>query len=170
MDGPKRIVRPSDVPHSLLRLRHGVSSGNSFTRRLYSPDWHFVGHLRCIDRGDRSASAKSALTIMIAARGWEFAAIASCLALALMFAIDSTCLAQQKAPRERIDLNSATINQLESLPGVGEVTAKAIVKFREKSGSFRRVEDLLAIRGISQAKLERLRPYVMVTPHPVQRN
>lgn len=85
-------------------------------------------------------------------------------------------LAQQKdkIPRERIDeridLNSATVRQVERLPGVGAVTAEAIVEFREKSGQFRRVEDLLAIRGMSHAKVERLRPYVKVTYHPARRN
>ena len=98
------------------------------------------------------------------------AAVAVCSALALISGTDSLSFAQQKVPRERIDLNSATVRQLESLPGVGAVTAKAIVEFRVKSGQLRRVEDLLAIRGISQTKLERLRPYVTVTRHSAQRN
>jgi len=50
------------------------------------------------------------------------------------------------------------------LPGIGPTTAKAIVRFREKSGPFRRVEDLLAIRGITKRKLEKLRPYLTVVP------
>jgi competence ComEA-like helix-hairpin-helix protein len=103
---------------------------------------------------------------LIARHGRKSAAIGVCLGLALIFGGDSLSLAQQKAPRERIDLNRATVQQLESLPGIGAVTAKAIVEFRRKSGQFRRVEDLLAIRGISQAKLERLRPYVTVTYLP----
>lgn len=103
---------------------------------------------------------------MITRSGRILAAIAVCLGLALIFGGDSLSFAQQKAPRKRIDLNAATASQLEELPGIGAVTAKAIVDFREKSGQFRRVEDLLAIRGISQAKLERLRPYVTVTYHP----
>jgi competence protein ComEA len=64
----------------------------------------------------------------------------------------------------RVDLNSASIEQLTTLPGIGPATAKAIVQFREKSGPFERVEDLLAIRGISRRRLERLRPLVTVTP------
>jgi DNA uptake protein ComE-like DNA-binding protein len=40
------------------------------------------------------------------------------------------------------------------------------VDFRHKSGPFRRVEDLLAIKGISQGKLDKLRPYLKVTPPP----
>jgi competence protein ComEA len=67
-------------------------------------------------------------------------------------------------PAAPIDLNSATMKQLEELPGIGPVTAKAIVDFRAKSGPFRRVEDLLAVHGISQTKFRKLRPYVMVRP------
>jgi competence protein ComEA len=50
------------------------------------------------------------------------------------------------------------------LPGIGPTIAKAIVRFRAKSGPFRRVEDLLAVRGISEDKLKKLRPYITVSP------
>jgi competence ComEA-like helix-hairpin-helix protein len=72
--------------------------------------------------------------------------------------------AQKKPPTKPLDLNSATLQELQQLPGIGPSTAKAIVQFREKSGPFQRVEDLLAIHGISKARLEKLRPYVKVTP------
>jgi competence ComEA-like helix-hairpin-helix protein len=67
---------------------------------------------------------------------------------------------KKKLPSHPIDLNTATVEQLEELPGIGPVTAKKIVEFREKSGPFRKVEDLLAIPRITKAKLEKLRPYV----------
>jgi competence protein ComEA len=73
---------------------------------------------------------------------------------------------QKRPPAKPIDLNTATIEQLQQLPGVGPSTAKAIVKFREKSGPFRRVEDLLAIRGITKLRLEKIRPYVTISPPP----
>lgn len=69
-------------------------------------------------------------------------------------------------PLHSVDLNSATEKQLEQLPGVGPTTAKAIVEFRTKAGRFRRVEDLLVIRGISESKLEKIRPYVIIGPPP----
>jgi competence ComEA-like helix-hairpin-helix protein len=73
--------------------------------------------------------------------------------------------AEKKHPPSRpIDLNVATVKELEQLPGIGPTTAKAIVQFRAKSGRFRRVEDLLAVRGISEAKLNKLRPYITVSP------
>jgi len=46
---------------------------------------------------------------------------------------------------------------------IGASSAKAIVQFREKRGPFERVEDLLAIRGISPRKLEQIRPYVNIS-------
>ncbi|HXX18922.1 MAG TPA: helix-hairpin-helix domain-containing protein [Candidatus Acidoferrum sp.] len=69
-------------------------------------------------------------------------------------------------PPHSVDLNTATEKQLEQLPGVGPTTAKAIVEFRAKSGRFRRIEDLLVIRGISESKLEKIRPYVTISPPP----
>ncbi|HEY7825428.1 MAG TPA: helix-hairpin-helix domain-containing protein [Candidatus Acidoferrales bacterium] len=73
--------------------------------------------------------------------------------------------AQKKTPVEPVNLNTATIAQLEQVPGIGPSRARAIVNLREKSGPFERVDDLLAIRGINKARLEKLRPYVIVTPH-----
>jgi competence ComEA-like helix-hairpin-helix protein len=71
-------------------------------------------------------------------------------------------------PSKPIDINTATFDQLHSLPGVGPVTAQAILDYRKKSGPFTRVEDLLAVKGISAGKLEKIKPYVMVkTPVPV---
>ena len=58
------------------------------------------------------------------------------------------------------------MKELQELPGVGAVTAQRIVDMRQKSGRFHRVEDLLAIRGISQKKLEAMRPYVIVSAPP----
>ena len=70
---------------------------------------------------------------------------------------------RKKPPAKPLNLNQATTEQLQQLPGIGPATAKAIVRFREKSGPFRRVEDLLAVRGITRRKLENLRPYVIVS-------
>ena len=69
-------------------------------------------------------------------------------------------------PATPIDLNAATVKELEQLPGVGPTTAKAIVEFRTKSGRFHRVNDLLVIRGTSEAKLKKMRPYVTIGPAP----
>ena len=74
--------------------------------------------------------------------------------------------AQKHPPAKPIDLNVANVKELQELPGVGPVTAQRIIEMREKSGRFRRVEDLLAVRGISQKKLSALKPYLTVSPPP----
>ncbi len=62
----------------------------------------------------------------------------------------------------KIDLNMATSIQLQELPGVGEKTADAIVKYRKNHGSFHSVNDLLNVKGIGKKKLEKIRPHVIV--------
>jgi competence protein ComEA len=82
--------------------------------------------------------------------------------------LSAVLAAQKQPPSKPIDLNAASIKELEELPGVGAVTAQRILDMRQKSGRFHRVEDLLAIRGISQKKLDAMRPYVMISSPPPQ--
>jgi competence protein ComEA len=86
----------------------------------------------------------------------------------IVFAVCAFAATAQKKqpPAHPLDLNAANVKELEQVPGIGPKTAQAIVDFRHKSGAFRRVEDLLAIRGISQRKLDKMRPYLKVVPPP----
>jgi len=88
--------------------------------------------------------------------------------IALGFFLCALAAAAQKKqpPAHPLDLNAANVKELQQIPGIGPKTAQAIVDFRHKSGSFRRVEDLLAIKGISQRKLDTMRPYLKITPPP----
>jgi competence protein ComEA len=63
-----------------------------------------------------------------------------------------------------LNLNTATVQELETLPGVGPVLAKRIVEFREKKGGFQRVEELLAISGVSEKRWKILSKLVTVAP------
>jgi competence protein ComEA len=65
-------------------------------------------------------------------------------------------------PTTPVNLNSATAEQLDALPGIGPATAQAIVSWRREHGRFRRVDDLLNVRGIGRAKLDALRSQVRV--------
>jgi len=65
-------------------------------------------------------------------------------------------------PPGPLDLNTATAEQLDLLPGVGPATAQAILTWRARNGRFRSVADLLEVPGIGPAKLEALRPLVRV--------
>lgn len=66
------------------------------------------------------------------------------------------------SPKGPLDLNTATLDQLDELPGIGPATAKAIIDERDRRGGFTSVEELLDVRGIGPAKLEQLRDLVTV--------
>jgi competence protein ComEA len=64
------------------------------------------------------------------------------------------------APAGPVHLNSATLEQLDGLPGIGPVTAQKILDYRAAHGAFQSVDELDAVPGIGPARLEQLRPLV----------
>lgn len=70
------------------------------------------------------------------------------------------------AIRKLVNLNTATLAELDSLPGIGQVTARAILDYRARHGAFRVLSDLDKIKGIGPATIERLRPLVTVDNPP----
>jgi len=95
------------------------------------------------------------------------AAILIFAATLLWSAAASRALAAKKVPPATpVNINEATLKELEEVPGIGPTTAKAIIQFRTRSGRFRRVNDLLVIRGVSEGKLAKMRPYVTVGTPP----
>ncbi|NBN96501.1 MAG: ComEA family DNA-binding protein [Actinobacteria bacterium] len=73
-----------------------------------------------------------------------------------------TPAAKTTAPR-LVNINRATVAELDQLPGVGPSTARAIVEHRERYGPYATVDDLLAVRGIGPAKLAEMRAMVAVS-------
>lgn len=61
-----------------------------------------------------------------------------------------------------VNINTADQNQLETLPGVGETTAKAIISYREKSGGFTKIEDIMNVAGIKEGRFEAIREFITV--------
>jgi competence protein ComEA len=66
-------------------------------------------------------------------------------------------------PIAKVDLNRATAEQLQELPGIGETLAARVLHRRATHGTFRSVDELLEVKGIGRKRLERLRPLLMVS-------
>jgi competence protein ComEA len=90
--------------------------------------------------------------------------------LAALSVIAPVTHAQEKAARPKpaasvatpINLNTATAAQLEALPGIGPRTAQLIVQHREKNGNFKKVEELMNIKGIGEKSFLKIKSMVTV--------
>ena len=60
----------------------------------------------------------------------------------------------------KVNVNSATVEQLVEVPGVGESTANRIIEKRKELGSFKSLNDLLQVKGIGEKKLEKMKPFL----------
>ncbi|MFW6126667.1 MAG: ComEA family DNA-binding protein [Thermodesulfobacteriota bacterium] len=63
-----------------------------------------------------------------------------------------------------LDVNTATAKDLEALPGIGPVLARRLIEHRQTRGPFKNLEDLLAVSGVGENKLARLKPHIMISP------
>ena len=68
------------------------------------------------------------------------------------------------APTAPVNLNTASAAQLEALPGVGASTAKRILEYRQKNGSFKKIEELMNVKGIGEKSFLKLKPLITVAP------
>jgi comEA protein len=59
-----------------------------------------------------------------------------------------------------ININTATLDELTSIPGIGPVTAQRIIDFREENGPFKSVDDLLKVKGVGEKLLDKIRERV----------
>ena len=64
----------------------------------------------------------------------------------------------------KVNLNTATVKELERVPGIGHDLAQRIVDYRETHGPFHRVGDLLHVEGITREEFNRIRPYITIKP------
>lgn len=96
----------------------------------------------------------------------------SCLVLSLSLLFVAPALsigvapAAQAAPaqavQEKVNINSASVKELKTLPGIGKVTAERIVDYRTANGPFAAVEDLLKVKGVGKATLQKFSDMIVL--------
>ena len=75
----------------------------------------------------------------------------------------------RRAVATPINLNTATAADLQALPGVGAATARLIIEHRDKNGGFKKVEELMNIKGIGEKSFLKLKPMVTIAPQKAER-
>jgi competence protein ComEA len=101
-----------------------------------------------------------------------YRALFATLVLCLMLGLAAAPAAQTKPtpkPSEApaiVNLNTATSSQIATLPGIGEKSAQRIIEYREKNGGFKKVEELMNVKGIGEKSFLKLKPLVTVGERP----
>jgi len=88
-------------------------------------------------------------------------ALILCFGLALA---PATAFAQKSkaVSTEKVNLNTATAEQLQTLPGVGPALAKTIIEYRTKTGKFSKIEELLNVKGVGEKKFQQMKNRLVV--------
>ena len=68
---------------------------------------------------------------------------------------------EKSAVTGKININTATVDQLDMLPGMGPAKSKALIDYRTKNGNFKNIEDLQKVPGIKQKKIDKLKEYII---------
>lgn len=96
-------------------------------------------------------------------------ALLATVAALCLFTVPSIAIAEQEqgaTSKQTINLNTATLDQLTSLPGVGPKTAERIIEYRTKSGGFKKIEELMNVKGIGEKSFLKIKPLVSAPPKP----
>jgi len=96
-----------------------------------------------------------------------FACVSSCVKLPRRAGVINSLTTSERAPTRSasttlININTASREELEKLPGIGEGLAARIIEHRGRHGAFRRAEHLIMVRGISERRFDELRAFVTI--------
>ena len=95
---------------------------------------------------------------------WRSISFRFFLSFLLLSLICSSAVAggKKKPPLKPVNINVATSEELQQVPGIGPATADKILQMRKSYGAFKSVDDLLAIRGLGPKRLDKMRKYLTV--------
>ena len=96
----------------------------------------------------------------------RFVATGLALAMAALLVSGTAMAAGKPAPTAKVNLNTASIEQLTTLPGVGPKLAARIVEYRQKSGTFRSTKELMNVQGIGEKNFAKLETWLSVGEAP----
>jgi comEA protein len=86
------------------------------------------------------------------------------LAAAFLILCVSGVLAQTNTPKAKININTASQAELESLPRIGPKVAQRIIDYRTQNGNFKRVEDIMKVKGIGEKIFAQIKDLITVGP------
>lgn len=92
----------------------------------------------------------------------RFVAAVLATALAVLVTPGLADAAAKPAPTAKVNVNTATVEQLTALPGVGPTLAARIVDYRQKSGAFRSTQELMNVKGIGEKNFAKIEAWLSV--------
>ena len=96
----------------------------------------------------------------------RFVATGLALTMAALLVSGTAMAAGKPAPTAKVNLNTASIEQLTTLPGVGPKLAARIVEYRQKSGTFRSTQELINVQGIGEKNFAKIETWLSVGEAP----
>jgi competence ComEA-like helix-hairpin-helix protein len=92
------------------------------------------------------------------------------LILSFALACATAAATTKKPPLKPVNINTASAEQLQQVPGIGPATADKILQMRKSYGAFKDVDDLVSIRGIGKKRLDKMRKYLTVGKSAAQKS
>ena len=96
----------------------------------------------------------------------RFVATGLALAMAALLVSGTALAAGKPAPTSKVNLNTASVQQLTTLPGVGPQLAARIVEYRQKSGTFRSTQELMNVKGVGEKNYAKIEAWLSVGEAP----